>query len=165
MLSYLVAALLGGISVNYDINPYRVYGKNLSEVLESIEKLGPKDQYGVQRHAYAGWDFKWSWNKGFKDPKVILNLSITHPAWDGNCEEWGRYMGALISHELNHLNHALETAKKIKDTIDNAAGLSEKQLSIKLQHLLKKNRDFDLRYDEETENGRHEGVLLDTNAC
>lgn len=165
MLSYLVAALLGGISINYEIKPYRVEGENLAQVLESINKLGPKDQFGVQRHAYAGWDIRWSWKKDFKDPKVSLKLSLTHPAWDGNCAEWGRYIGALIEHEINHLNNAVKTARKVKEVIENSKGLTETALNVKLQTLLQKNREFDQNYDIHTKNGRVEGVLLDTDAC
>ena len=160
-----MAALIGGISISYEIKPYKVQGENLTEVLESINKNGPKDQFGVQRHAYAGWDIRWSWKKDFSDPKVTVKLSLTHPAWDGNCTEWGRYTAALIEHEMNHLSHALETARKIKDTIENSKGLTEKALNIKLHHLLQKNREFDLHYDKDTKNGRAEGVLLDTDAC
>lgn len=165
MLSYLLAAMLGGLSINTQINPYRVEGDNLKEVLKNIEKFGPKDHFGISRHAVAAWEIRWSWKNGIRDPKVTLKLSLTHPAWDGNCAEWGRYMNELIAHEVNHLKFALETAKKVQSTIYSAKGLSEKELNFRLELLLNENRKLDLQYDLDTKNGRTEGVFLDIDAC
>lgn len=165
MLSYLLAALLSGVIVNYEVQPYKVVGSSLSEVLSSIRELGPKDQHGISRHAYAGWDIRWSWDKGIKNPKVRLKLTLIHPAWDGNCAEWGRYMDAILRHEMNHLNNSIKTASKILKTIESSEGLSEEELNQRLAILLQKNREFDLQYDKDTHHGLHEGVLIDTDKC
>lgn len=165
MLSYLMAALLSGVIINYDVQPYKVVGSSLTEVLSSIKELGPKDQHGISRHAYAGWDIRWSWDKGIQNPKVTLKLTLIHPAWDGNCAEWGRYIQALLKHELNHLDFAAKTASKVMETIKKSDSMSEKELNQRLAVLLQKNREFDLQYDKDTHHGLHEGVLIDTDRC
>jgi len=157
------------------ISPYIVTGTTAEELENSILSNGPVDEQGVRRYAYTAWKVSWSWpfdtegKPEFEKSTLTCNVNIMIPKWDppSNVDtqlrkRWEQLSAAILSHEMNHANKALERAPRIIDNIKAAREANPNFAWDDANRVgfmtLRTIRDLDRSYDLKTKHGKLEGI-------
>lgn len=165
--------------VNQSINEYSVTAKNVSSLVEAVNKASPVRQNGDVFHAhtetYIKWTFWWNnQNDGCKLSRVETEVDITYifPRLNKSSsgkkviEIWEKYYSALVIHENGHAEIAIEAAREIESSLlsmpeyRNCNLLSEKA-NMKAQEILDHTKPKHEHYDRKTRHGKSQGAYLD----
>jgi len=170
---YVQSEVAGTASVRVEY--YEIQGATPEELRREMDRLGPLDDRGRRRDAFARWRISWSWPlKSSGKPDFAGAMSqfegvMTLPRWLGRedastelIERWDHFMAAVRRHEEGHLGPAREATPQVAEAIRAAAGLNP-GLTIREAHriaeaVVRSVRAHDREYDERTRNGQTEGV-------
>lgn len=161
-----------------NIETYKIEGRTGRELRASLKELGPKDIYGSSRYAVTEWDVAWKWpfaadgSPRFSETRATCDVKIKLPEWSpppdveaGLTERWRTLSAALLKHEMNHANHALQNgelvAQAVRDAYQNNPVITWYDANKAAFKVLRKLREFDSEYDEKTNNGKEEGISGD----
>ena len=158
----------------YLIETYDVFGSNLSEVRDSMNKDGPiiikqkvpNVNMSVKGVAYAGGNVGVIWRKKntaagciLTKANVTINITLILPNWankaaasDQDQEMWDLYLKFLKRHEQGHINMGLKAARELQAELAQLKPApSCKELDGKISVL----------YDEMVQKGEEDGVNYD----
>ncbi len=153
---------------------YDLDGETVQALQEQMARIGPVDRFNRRREAYTHWFLKWAWpSNGQGVPQlnaaqVDVEIIVTLPRWfppepqSEAAGQWERYLRAVVAHEKGHIESALNGADTLKRKLRsiprgewNAAAASRLARSV-----VSKLHRFDREYDQRTDSGRKEGVVL-----
>lgn len=166
--------------VDFQIVPYEVQGRNLSEVLASIAKSAPSRDGDAFYAGLTTWQLRSTYDlasvergcrieNGYVHLTVRVHLPVlVSPRLSGNAAaEWGRFTKALRVHEILHAQNAHRAAKNLLGKLQGrytnvpcsrAGHLVEKGTAA----LIERIAQFDVELDATTKHGATEGAHLDT---
>ena len=156
---------------------YDITGNSVAELNAAMGKLGPTDNQGVRRHAFAAWHMRWRWPRGgdgtpdFARTTVECTGEVTVPRWAPSpdtspslVETWERYIAALLRHESRHLEHCFAQRENVRALLARAhredPSLTPAAANGLVRGILKEIHARDRAYDAATDNGRAEGARL-----
>lgn len=167
-------------TVNKDVEYYDIKGRDIPFLMGEMDAKGPRDMNsGDKVWAHTKWRVRWSGDKDqtrtscrHTNIQTTLHLTFVVPRWvdnDGVSEqvkkEWERFYAALQKHEYKHAMHGMDAANEIEqallnmDTEASCRNLDEKTKKL-VDDIIKKHARRDVVLDDETNNGRTEGVLF-----
>jgi predicted secreted Zn-dependent protease len=169
----VAGAAPGQISLVY----YEITGTSLAELDAAMGELGPTDNQGTRRHAFAAWHMTWRWPRSkdgapdFSRTKVECTGTVTVPRWSPPAntapsliEAWERYLAALLRHESRHLEHCFAERERVSALLARASredpSLTPAAANGIVREVLKEIHARDRAYDVTTSHGRTEGVQL-----
>ena len=159
-------AVYPGTIVHY----YDVDGTDGKAIRAALKSLGPRDHDGKIFDAATHWTAQWHWpggaNGGCDLAKLTYSfqMTVTLPQLHDRDRidpalraAWGRYMAALIDHELGHAKHAYDhrddPAAAIKSgSCDTANAVGEAAM--------RELGKYDVHYDADTHHGATQGAVF-----
>jgi predicted secreted Zn-dependent protease len=114
VLPLIAAEASAGVSVKTKTGTYYIGGKNGGELLDAMDRLGPK--HGFLTHAIAqtsyaiAWDIDWKEQAGtcrVANAAATLTINYTYPHVRGAISpdlqrRWNRFMAGVRKHEQTH---------------------------------------------------------------
>lgn len=163
-----------------EITEYNLAGYSLAEIAEERKLKAPRDQAGLWRDAYFSWGLDWRWrvDKASLASNILPGtiklgekITLTIPCWQNRHngslaeqQEWDRFFTAIIAHEKIHLEYYLLRRSKVKFILDPIHSGRKRgtpdTTNRSIKGMLSKINARDHKFDELTDHGRVEGVLL-----
>ena len=123
----------GAITVSVNRESYLIRGKTGDQLLEAMDRRGPK--YGLLTRAIAqtrysfGWDITWSENNGacrIQTANAKLLITYTYPEVMGGVppalkSRWATFMRAVVHHEENHGKMARDMVSEAERAVSKIA--------------------------------------------
>lgn len=132
--------------VTETIKTYTVLATSLEGLAREMDQKGPKGYW-----AYTGWYVKWT-----GDCKLSVTVDITLPKHKNPAKmpadvrkKFGTMLVALTDHERQHGRHGIAAAEEI-----------ERAGCVGGDAILKKYNAIDMKFDQKTDHGRKQGVVL-----
>jgi len=161
----------------FSVNWYDIYGADVSELKENLLAFGPVDEKGIHRYALVSWNLSWKWQvleNGRPDlstSEVTSKIRLTLPRWIDKVRapkelqyQWDSMLSKIGEHERNHLKNACSAFKQTQSLLSEASKQSNPFTATELNHEIKqvvaKHRIKDVDYDQNTSNGKTEGIKL-----
>jgi len=158
---------------------YRVHGSNLEELRESFEPQRYRDASGMAWDAYTWWEVRWSYpfierigTCALGREQVSVEIRIHLPRWEPPTDadpelvtSWDDYLAALEAHEEGHAQIALAAACEIRNVLRTLKAQSdcdrmELEADRATQEVIDRYREFEERFDFETNHGASDGAIL-----
>lgn len=159
---------------------YDIRGTSIAELKQQIKLGGAKWHDGKVYAALTTWDIKYNYQIIEKDgsysiKSVVTDVSVAYilpnritPAVDApdlQAEVWGNYMDRLKEHEYGHKNISVKVTAEINEALASLGGVSSKteldrRAKLLVQEKFKQLKKLQIAYDEETQHGITQGVLL-----
>lgn len=162
---------------NTKINCYELKGSSIEELKRELFGIGPVDVHGIKRFALFSWTVKWNWpnkkdgkpdfSRAYVRGEYALKLPCVVPSEKLPPNErhpWSVFYTSLVAHEVGHYILVEQRMHGIKSKIEEAAkanpNLSNSDANDIAQQALEEIRKIDRKYDQETGNGKTQGVVL-----
>lgn len=158
---------------------YPVYGSNAKQLRDQMRAKGPAGDDGGRYDAYTRYYVKWRFtyrktgnNCAIRTVKVTVDTKYDYPEWRDYADaspqmqqNWNNYMAKLKAHERGHAMHGINCANEIDDMLSqlppmDSCGILGKTANDKAYAILNKYRNEDVVYDDTTDHGRKQGVML-----
>lgn len=165
--------------VNVVFKYYEVLGVNLNDLRSETIKHSPIKHNGgtfrgsVQRYIKPYYEAKRQGEVWYLDRiSVKVDFTITMPKWKdyqkANWNEqkrWDDYYNKLLKHELVHKDIGIEAAEKLCRVLAGLKTTNGKSFLLKLandqaQVIYRECNRLNKQYDEKTDHGHKEGVIL-----
>lgn len=157
---------------------YPVLGTSSDELARAIEMLGPP-RAGTRFAAYTDWTISWRYRgvaaaSGFAvaDLEVDALATVTLPRWrplrsiaPAVVARWASFVDALRRHEAGHLAIVTRAEDAVRAAIAAVAVQPDLQVlgravDASAREAVRRAREDDRAYDEETRNGASQGAAL-----
>jgi predicted secreted Zn-dependent protease len=158
---------------------YVVTGRTAGDLSRAFRTIGPLGNDGKRFAARTDWNIKWDYRYARRNRriaiesfKVTLTVQMILPEWRPPAdadrrmrEEWTRYIENLSRHEEGHADIALESARKVIQTLDSfpaaRTGAELRDSANAACHaLIEECRQRNTAYDDATRHGRTQGAWL-----
>ncbi len=175
---YAAPGLSHELQVERSDRQYAVRGATLEQLRADLKANGVADDAGqfYSGMARTGLGYTYRFRDqpggcGVADVRVVLQVSLTTPAWQGRwtsspalASAWDRYLSALQVHEDGHINIAREAADRLGAKVEALSAPGCPALEARAKALRDEAMDA-LRqahadYDRSTEHGRTQGAVL-----
>lgn len=158
-------------------NHYDISGVTLADLKKEMLQVGPTDSQGIKRYSMVSWKIAWQWpsqTNGLPDlankivsPEIVLTL----PKWVNEKDavsydvaRWSALLEAMNQHERVHLSNACAALGEVEEFLevsqDSVPALTAHELNNKIDQIVRHFRNKDYAYDEQTQNGRKEGIVI-----
>lgn len=168
------AEVISSLKTNY----YEVKGEGFREIRRDLNEKRPLNKHTNARSDAVtqwtiSWTYKWKQVDGryaLQNPKVTVTVEMVLPRWTYGekpdaevLARWQSYMKALMAHENDHQQFALQGAKLLERRLSNLPSQDsvkelERLVKESGEEALKECRAKDARYDAETQNGIKQGA-------
>lgn len=179
----LLAAVCGTLGaqplVKERTHYYDVHGRDIADLYAELAAKGPSDGTGKRFDGLTAWEV--SWNTTYETTgqqcrvaghEVKLDLTITLPRWAGrgnaskrDIAHWDGFIGALTEHENGHRDIARQSARDVSKLLAEFPAQSDcetlaREVDRRASALMKEAQVASAHFDEETEHGLRQGVVL-----
>jgi len=138
---------------------------------------GPRDAGGEARFGHTKWQVRWRWDLNQNDrpnletvrvaceADVLLPRLASRDTLDARLlKTWDQFINQMDQHELNHVRNIQERAPQIAIRIRNGVQRgrvrSPATANKIANNVLLELRSLDRQYDQRTNHGKSEGVIL-----
>ncbi|MCE3233172.1 MAG: hypothetical protein K0R98_1429 [Rickettsiaceae bacterium] len=156
---------------------YKVRGKTMSQIQQSIRENGFVAPNGARFAANTNYTLNWEYrfnqtenSCAIASANVTVTVTYTMPKLEGEVpadtmQEWNDYYNALKLHEDGHANIGIETAQIIEDTIKTMAptvtcGELTNLANQLANFMVQKANNDNIHYDEATNHGATQGAIF-----
>jgi predicted secreted Zn-dependent protease len=162
-----------------DTQYYDITGSTIPELIDQMGLYGPEDMDGIRHQANADWYVNWIYTSqqhitSCTTGPMTIETSVTYhfPNWTNRPSEqtklrttWDDYMIKLHTHEEKHQATAVECGKEeltFFTTLPDFPTCEKLDAYIhdKANRILEACHKQDTVYDEQTDHGRTEGLIL-----
>jgi predicted secreted Zn-dependent protease len=166
------------INENYDF--YDIEGTIFAELKQQMRQKGTKWNDGKIYAALTTWDIRYKYeiteeSGNCRIRSVVTDISAVYhlPNWTAVAAaapelagKWETYMKHLMEHEYGHKDISVKVAAEINQALAGLGSFSSKEeLEKEAKRLVKAKltrlRELQIAYDEETDHGLKQGVLLE----
>jgi len=156
---------------------YYIQGTTAKDLRAEMNKLGVMEKDGKRYDGYTNWYVSWKYfyDTGRSDCRIssvqtTVRIKFTLPKWTDRSsapeelrQKWDDYIAALIRHEENHRDIAVEAAAQIEQAIAEIASRATcdelgRASNALARRILDDSRKRQKEYDAQTRHGRLEGV-------
>jgi predicted secreted Zn-dependent protease len=177
-LVHVPAVLAHELQVERNDRQYAVQGGTLDALRADLKAKGVADDAGqfYSGTASTGLGYTYRFREqagscGVADVRVLLQISLTTPAWQGRwtaspalASAWDRYLSALQAHEAGHIEIARQAADQLGARVEVLSAPSCAALEVQAKALRDEATEALKRshadYDRSTQHGRTQGALL-----
>jgi predicted secreted Zn-dependent protease len=164
--------------ISIDLQHYSIQGGDRSSIRREIASKGPVGKNGKRYHAYTQWNIEWGyrWIESSgkcriqqSDVEVKIDMLLPRLEAGQRDEElqiaWENYYDALLHHEQWHRDFGISAAREIEHELNSIDGwlacdrleeVVNRRANDVLQHYAEEER----RFDERTDHGASDGVVL-----
>lgn len=179
----LLAAACGAVGARPHVNErthyYDVQGRDIADLYAELAAKGPTDGTGRRFDGLTAWEV--AWNTKYEadgqqcriaDHEVKLDLTITLPRWVGrdhaskrDVAHWDGFASALAEHENGHRDIARESAHAVSRLLADFPAQRDcdtlaREVDRRAAAVMKLAQDRSAHFDEETDHGLRQGVVL-----
>lgn len=155
---------------------YPVTGLTPGDVLRSIRENGPVAD-GRRVWGRHDWNLRWTYRYApaggacrIREVRVELRSATTMPRWvdreradSALIRDWDLAMAALRTHENGHRDIAYRAAREVHRAVERVSaptcGSIAARANARGQEVLRRFKEMNRRYDEETEHGGRQGLV------
>lgn len=166
--------------VNIDYNYYPVNGSTVADIRSYVRQYGPRNEV-EDHHYYANtdWHVQWSYDYAMTDQgcKITnlngtVNILFTMPLWDAPADaspslvsDWQQFIDALQIHENGHMDHGVDAATAVLETISQlpTAPTCEEFITTartEARRVIRSYNQQDIEYDRHTHHGLTQGAVF-----